>query len=118
MWHFLKFFNVLSAFQETKEKEAAELGMKNVGGVFLVLAAGLSIACIIACVERYWVSRRKKVALKLVGTSVREGPLTYGGGVGGFNTVKGEKPSNSKQPSTKPDYCLPGCCLVSLLFRC
>ena len=54
-------------FQETKEKEAAELGMKNVGGVFLVLAAGLSIACIIACVERYWVARRKRVALKLVG---------------------------------------------------
>ena len=53
-------------FQETKEKEAAELGMKNVGGVFLVLAAGLSIACIIACVERYWVSRRKKIAIKLV----------------------------------------------------
>ena len=52
--------------QETKEKEAAELGMKNVGGVFLVLAAGLSIACVIACVERYWVARRKRVALKVV----------------------------------------------------
>lgn len=45
--------------------------MKNVGGVFLVLAAGLSIACIIACVERYWVSRRRKIALKLVGISWR-----------------------------------------------
>ena len=56
--------------QETKEKEAAELGMKNVGGVFLVLAAGLSIACVIACVERYWVARRKRVALKVVGLSL------------------------------------------------
>ena len=61
------------SFQETKEKEAAELGMKNVGGVFLVLAAGLSIACIIACVERYWVSRRKRVALKLVSILWRVG---------------------------------------------
>ncbi len=40
--------------------------MKNVGGVFLVLVAGLTIACVIACVERYWNNKRKSVAQKLV----------------------------------------------------
>ena len=38
--------------QETKEKEANELSLENVGGVFLVLIMGLLIACLIAICER------------------------------------------------------------------
>ncbi len=35
-----------------KDNSANELNLKNVGGVFLVLVAGLLIACVIVCLER------------------------------------------------------------------
>jgi ionotropic glutamate receptor len=60
----------LFSSQEVKDSGANELGMKNVGGVFLVLVAGLTMACMIACGERYWVNKRKKVAHKLVSHTV------------------------------------------------
>ncbi|XP_059083805.1 glutamate receptor ionotropic, kainate 2-like [Tigriopus californicus] len=46
--------------KEVKDKEANELNLKNVGGVFLVLMMGLVLACFIACLERCWKNRKPR----------------------------------------------------------
>ena len=53
-------------FQEEESGGAAELGLSNVGGVFVVLIGGLSIACIIAFCENLWNKRQQKRAALLV----------------------------------------------------
>ena len=53
-------------FQEDPKKQANELSLDNVGGVFVVLLAGMGVACTIAVVEFVWKSRKleKKSNLK------------------------------------------------------
>jgi len=50
---------------DTSEGGADELGLDNVGGVFLVLVAGLALACIVAFLEmtchNYNKARKQKV---------------------------------------------------------
>jgi hypothetical protein len=40
--------------------QAAELGLMHVGGVFVVLLMGMSIACIIAFFEHYFEKRKRQ----------------------------------------------------------
>nr|CAD7443085.1 unnamed protein product [Timema bartmani] len=44
-----------------KEKRANELGLANVGGVFVVLMGGMGVACVIAVCEFVWKSRKVAV---------------------------------------------------------
>lgn len=47
--------------KEAKDGGAAnELSLKNVGGVFLVLVAGLFISLLVSCCERCWFIRKLK----------------------------------------------------------
>lgn len=58
---------------ETKSAAAAELGIENVGGVFVVLAAGVGISCMFAVLEFIWktmkVSRDERVSVVLANES-------------------------------------------------
>jgi len=61
----LKHYNDLALFSQEKEESAAnELKMANVGGVFLVMLAGLCCACVIALIERCISNKRKKYKVK------------------------------------------------------
>ncbi|CAG0908917.1 unnamed protein product [Cyprideis torosa] len=51
---------------------ANELGLANVGGVFVVLLGGIGIACLIAVCEFIWKSRKLAIDEK-VGITSREG---------------------------------------------
>ena len=58
------FYRIL--FQEELKKMANELSLDNVGGIFVVLLAGMGIACSIAVIEYIWKSRRleKKINVR------------------------------------------------------
>lgn len=59
----------------TKSSSAAnELGLANVGGVFVVLMGGMGVACVIAVCEFVWKSR--KVAVEETVSSNLTWPLT------------------------------------------
>ncbi|KAB7500516.1 hypothetical protein Anas_13410 [Armadillidium nasatum] len=50
-------------FSEKKDKAAdpaaaAELGLDNVGGIFVVMAGGGAVACVLACCEFTWKARK------------------------------------------------------------
>ena len=51
--------------EEKPDSGAAALSIANVGGIFVVLLAGLAIACVTACAEYVWTgsrhNREKKV---------------------------------------------------------
>ena len=49
-----------------QEGGAAALGLSNVGGVFVVLIAGLTVACVIAFFENLWNKREMRRAAILV----------------------------------------------------
>ena len=53
-------------FKDVPESGAAALGIGNVGGVFVVLIGGLSLACIIAFCENLWNKRNVRRAALLV----------------------------------------------------
>lgn len=44
---------------------ASELGLSNVGGVFVVLIGGMGVACVIAVCEFLWKSRKIAVDEKV-----------------------------------------------------
>lgn len=46
--------NFACIFQQTEESSAGELGLANVGGVFLVLGVGVGIAVVVAFGELLW----------------------------------------------------------------
>lgn len=51
-------------FQEDNQKTgsaANELGLANVGGVFVVLMGGMGVACVMAVCEFVWKSRKVAV---------------------------------------------------------
>ena len=66
--HTLTFLTLLASFdflllQEKSESgKAASLSIANVGGIFVVLLAGLGIACITAFVEYLWTGRKTRRA--------------------------------------------------------
>ena len=47
------------------KKSANELSLDNVGGIFVVLLAGMGIACSIAVLEYIWKSRRLEKKIKV-----------------------------------------------------
>ena len=49
---------VKQADEKVDAAAAAELGMDNVGGVFLVMAIGLALSCLTACCEFSWKARK------------------------------------------------------------
>ena len=51
---------LLNPFQkeDTRANKASELSLANVGGVFVVLLAGMGLACLIAVFEFIWKSRK------------------------------------------------------------
>ena len=51
-----------------QEGGAAALGLSNVGGVFVVLIGGLTLACVIAFFETLWNKRQIRKAAILVST--------------------------------------------------
>ena len=48
------------------EGGAAELGLSNVGGVFVVLIGGLTLACVMVFFEVLWNKRQQRRAALLV----------------------------------------------------
>ena len=54
------------SFQELTEGGAAELGLSNVGGVFVVLIGGLTLACFMVFFEVLWDKRQQRRAALLV----------------------------------------------------
>ena len=44
--------------EKSESGKAASLSIANVGGIFVVLLAGLGVACITACVEYLWTGRQ------------------------------------------------------------
>ena len=44
--------------EDTRANKASELSLANVGGVFVVLLAGMGLACLIAVFEFIWKSRK------------------------------------------------------------
>ncbi len=62
--------------QVEKDSAANELTLENVGGVFLVLSAGLLIACFMACLERCFYQKVNK-RVKMVRTHVARAVLTH-----------------------------------------
>ena len=54
------------SFQELTEGGAAELGLSNVGGVFVVLIGGLTLACVMVFFEVLWDKRQQRRAALLV----------------------------------------------------
>lgn len=55
-------FNCTSQDEASKTSSAAnELGLANVGGVFVVLMGGMGVACVIAVCEFVWKSRKVAV---------------------------------------------------------
>ena len=53
-------------FQEVQESGANALSLSNVGGVFVVLIAGLTLACITAFFENLWNKREQRRLALLV----------------------------------------------------
>lgn len=58
--YFLKDILGLFCYQRDDERmmKASELSLANVGGVFVVLLAGMGLACLIAVFEFIWKSRK------------------------------------------------------------
>lgn len=57
-------FNNVSITQDETSKSSStanELGLANVGGVFVVLMGGMGVACVIAVCEFVWKSRKVAV---------------------------------------------------------
>lgn len=52
---------VLQALKQSGEETAAELGIDNVGGIFVVLVGGIALAFIIAIAEFLWNVRKVAV---------------------------------------------------------
>lgn len=59
--------------EELKSSKANALGVENVGGIFVVLMAGLALAIIVAIIEFVWRSR-KNAREDRVGALVSSGP--------------------------------------------
>lgn len=52
---------IFKSFQDDTSKSSStanELGLANVGGVFVVLMGGMGVACVIAVCEFVWKSRK------------------------------------------------------------
>ena len=62
-------FNFCLCFQDDTSKSSStanELGLANVGGVFVVLMGGMGIACVIAVCEFVWKSRKVAIEEKVM----------------------------------------------------
>ena len=59
---FYLFINIFCYLHQSDEDEddadSAELGLDNVGGVFVVMCGGLALSCITACCEFLWKARK------------------------------------------------------------
>lgn len=66
MAFFLIIFSIVTSCDVGKEaSDTPELGMDNVGGVFLVLAGGLGISILIGILEFFWNVSKVSVAEKV-----------------------------------------------------
>lgn len=50
---------------------ANELGLANVGGVFVVLMGGMGVACVVAVFEFVWKSRKIAVEERVRGNTIQ-----------------------------------------------
>lgn len=61
MWHKLNIIWINQDETSKSSSTANELGLANVGGVFVVLMGGMGVACVIAVCEFVWKSRKVAV---------------------------------------------------------
>ena len=67
---FIRLSNKMFCFQEeNKGNKANEIGLDNVGGVFVVLLAGMGVACTIAVIEFLWKYRKAGIPGQLASPS-------------------------------------------------
>ena len=58
--------------EKSESGKAASLSIANVGGIFVVLLAGLGVACITACVEYLWTGRQANRDRKVGHADIQE----------------------------------------------
>lgn len=78
--------------------DAAELGIGNVGGVFLVLGIGLSCAFLIGILEFLWSVRKLAVETKVTQTQALKSELSFA-----LNFSISNKPVPPSEPEVEPE---------------